>query len=907
LAKRYDGVPGNGRIRMSWRTVSSTPWRRAPVLLRRRPGVVASVTGACAVLAMSVAVVPMFLSSVGSEAVALQVQDRCPRDSGASRRFDATAAQVASRPPDPFSPLSDRLGPASWWVRREDVLLSGEGLTNGTLASILARSDILEHVDVIEAGAGPGIWISDRAARVTGLRVNGVATINGADTRVAGIYRDLAGTSVDDFWCSHADMLLLEGPDRAPPPPILIADPATFADLMEQTQTPLVEGAFEAPLRDGLTVTDAEQLIGDLACGGDRASLLEWCPAADQARPRDAIRGLPFDSAAAREPDTFVAGFFQTHLPFLADRSHSIQTSVGGGIWPVASLAGAAGLALVAAVAALWFDRRRRELNLLTVRGVSPMALGAKAVLELAVPLIAGSALGIGLAYAIVMWLGPSTVLEPAAVRTALLAGAATFAASCIMIVAVVSSRARPQRGARHWRIRFWMIPWELCLGAATLISRRHLAEWGVPVGRGGEVSRVDVLGLMFPVLFLVTTVAIFSRLVAISMRPLRVLSSRWPTSAYLAVRRISRYRVATVGLVAASAVASGVLAYSATLDASLSATLDAKAKTFVGSDVAIRLAPDALLPTALSARATEVDVHRYGWIESEGIRREVVVYAIDPATFERSAFWDSSFADMSLGIILDRLSSLPQNGRIPAVLVGADLLNGIADAGISSTRTVHFGIEQVALVNAFPGLKRGAPTIYIAASALASLDVDPTSTETWIRGDRGATLAALDTAGVGFIEDRSVAGAVDRAAFLTVSWTFGFMRSLGIAAGALVLGGIAVHLEARRRDRALSYAFIVRMGVSQRQHRAALFLELSASVAVGCWLGLVASVAGAQLAYEHIDPVPGFRPDPLLRPAMAAMAALACAAIAVTALGAILGQRRTSRDSPLEVLRAGV
>ena len=157
---------------------------------------------------------------------------------------------------------------------------------------------------------------------------------------------------------------------------------------------------------------------------------------------------------------------------------------MGGGIWPIAGLAALAGLGLVAAAAALWFDRRRREVTLLTVRGVSPAAVGAKAVLELAVPLVVGVAAGVLAAYALVAWLGPSPALE------------------------LSPSAGRPRRTARHrgrgrhrlgggrdplgrdptpHRGRAWLarLPWELLLAWLTVVSYRRLGDWGVPIGRG--------------------------------------------------------------------------------------------------------------------------------------------------------------------------------------------------------------------------------------------------------------------------------------------------------------------------------------------------------------------------------------------------------------------------------------
>ena len=175
------------------------------------------------------------------------------------------------------------------------------------------------------------------------------------------------------------------------------------------------------------------------------------------------------------------------------------------------------------------------------------------------------------------------------------------------------------------------------------------------------------------------------------------------------------------------------------------------------------------------------------------------------------------------------------------------------------------------------------------------------------MRGDRGDVLSRLDAAGIELRETRRVDEVIDRASFLTVSWTFGFMRSLGIAAGLLTLGGLAVYVDARRRGRVLGYAFARRMGLRVGSHRRALVAELTASVVVGCWVGLGVALLGAGLAYSRIDPVPGFRPAPLLRLAVGTAVALAIVALVVAGLAAILAQRHTDRDDPVEVLRAGV
>ena len=151
-------------------------------------------------------------------------------------------------------------------------------------------------------------------------------------------------------------------------------------------------------------------------------------------------------------------------------------------------------------------------------------------------------------------------------------------------------SRARPRTWLR-------VVPWEVVLGLATALSLVRLGEWGVPVSRGAQVSRVDVVGLMFPVLFLTTVVAVVARLLVLALRPLRALTRDWPASMFLAVRRVARYRAAVIWLVAASAVAAGVLGYAATIHRSMDATLQAKARTFLGSDVAVRVPEDEQIP----------------------------------------------------------------------------------------------------------------------------------------------------------------------------------------------------------------------------------------------------------------------------------------------------------------------
>ena len=883
-------------------TLSSAPWRRAPLLLRRRPGVLATVAAATAVLAASVAAVPLFRSSVGTASVGLQAAERCPSDTGATLAFEPTPAGVVDRSDSPFRLLDDRLGPSNRWGRMSGLSLSGTEPADRRRASVLVRDEAFEHVEVVEGGQGPGLWVSDRATDLLGLHAGDVARVDDVEVPVAAVYRDLSGTTVDDFWCSNADMVLLEsrGGDVALPPLLLLADPTTFSRLLGSLEPAEVAAAWEAPLREGLTVTEADALVADLACAPRTGGTLPWCLGGQPPLPRPRTRSSDAP-VPARDDAHFVERYLGSHLPFVTERSRAIETSVASGIWPIAGFGALAGLGLVAASASLWADRRRRAVTLLTARGVSPGLIGVKAALELALSLVVGAAAGVGLAHVGVTALGPSATIEARAMQAAAATGAMAMLGAAVTVSAVVAWRARPRLGRPR---RAGALPWELLLVGATLLSYERLGEWGVPIGRGAEVSRVDLLGLLFPVLFLVTVVAVVSRVLAWCARPMRAASRSWPISLSLGIRRVTRYRAAILGLAAASALSTGVLAYATSMSRSLDATLEAKAKTFVGSDVALRLDESATLPAVLEERATGVDVYqlaRIGGASAEG----ATVIAVDPGTFERGASWDDSFADEPLSSILERLTVAPPGGDLPAVVVGEDVEPGttvtIRDAGV-----VRFTVAPIDGIRTFPGMRIASPTVFVAADALAAVDAQGSSREVWVRGDRDETLRILDDARATYVERRKAGEVVDGASFRTVTWTFGFMQSLGASAGLLALGGVVVYLDARRRDRLLGYAFMRRMGLRPSQHRRALGVELAASVVVGAWLGLGSAVAAAWLAHDRVDPVPRYQPDPLLRSATPVILGLALLAVVVAVVAAVVAQRRVDQDDPVEVLRGG-
>ncbi|HZA75187.1 MAG TPA: hypothetical protein VE623_02225, partial [Acidimicrobiales bacterium] len=327
--------------------------------------------GASAVLAASVAGVPLFLSSAGSESVAVQADERCPRDTGASvpagfavagvpapagDAVDAEGSEHAlvpaaelpelgpgDTPADPFEPLDHRLEPSVLWLVRRDA---GLGLADGSsvmTVAVLARDGALDHVEVLDGSRGPGVWLSDRAQNVTSLAPGDLAHFAGAENGVpvAGVYRDEAVLPPDDYWCAHADLLLPDHIGASLPPPVVLADRATFLELMRGLGVPAVFGAWEASLRPDLTLTDADDMVTELSCGSGTASRLTWCagvrerdgtivaPAPDVLIPmgqtgRPGLSLPTEDEIVYRDVDDFVSRVLLSHAGWEAPDAGSV-------------------------------------------------------------------------------------------------------------------------------------------------------------------------------------------------------------------------------------------------------------------------------------------------------------------------------------------------------------------------------------------------------------------------------------------------------------------------------------------------------------------------------------------------------------------------------------------------------
>jgi putative ABC transport system permease protein len=868
----------------------TAPWTRAPLLLLHQPAVLAAVAGGLLVLGAAIAAPPLFLSSAGNRALADQVAERCQWSTGGTMTFQGYFPDI-EEPVRAATERIDHVGdrvltlvtPAVDVARNED-----DTAQESVSAQVAFRSQAIGHVDVLAGDApGPGedpagVWVTDTTAGQLGVGPGDsfVVRWSGRTTplTVTGVYHDLAEEDLEPFWCSQRPILQPAGGIGDRPPPVILTDRQTWVDMVGALEL-AGEATWELPLEPaGLTVDQARQVVDDLAA-------------------------VPDEVADALDIPPENRGFFPemlSTLPFVSTRSGAIVTALRGAVEPVAVAGVLTASVLVLAAGTYWVDRRRSEVVMLSARGVGAAPIGVKAALEMALPAVVGAAAGWGVALAVVKLLGPTTLVDAPAVADSLRRTAVALAVGVVLLGLVAGVRARslsarPVGARASWRGK---VPWELAVLGLAAWSYRRIGIEGVPVARGADVPRIDLLALAFPLLFVVGTVALAGRLLVLVLGRLRRRGSTWPDWLYLAARRLgSAPRVAVI-LVAASAMAVGVLVYAAALTLSLRTTLEAKARVAIGGDAAVNLNGDQPVPEALAGSATKV------WRLKQAA--DVDVLGVDPATFADGAFWDDSFSGSSLGSLLDRLAPVDPTGGtpVPAIVVGGPLPEGSV-VGFRDRTVPDLHVDRVADVDVFPGMSSARPLVVVDQRSLEAFGATP-SIELWFSGDPDDFFAALDRAGVEIRFTYSTSAVADQSSFATVAWAFGFMQSLGVIAGLITVGGLLLYLDTRQRARKVSYAFLRRMGLSRRSHRRSLLVELLSTLVTGSLIGAVLACLAAWLVYGKVDPLPQVPPVPLLRLPYLVLATVVTATLVVAWLGARAAQGSADRTNAAEVLRLG-
>jgi putative ABC transport system permease protein len=915
-------------------------WKKAPLaLVRFRPTFVA-VLFAAAIVATTAAAYPLFISSISSASIEMQVAGRAAWPAGlqvtstgdfshphqgllAQQRSSVALNEAASRLPALRGGLFTRFG--------SDVLLFSGPHTKGATSSLpIARTDVFNHIRVLHRTTGEGVWLTRSAALSVGAHPgdhiyvrlkprirerNGRVNFSPIGTpairvRVAAVYQGLSqARGNDDYWAALRP--LFAGTGNLQPP---------------QRSLPGIGGIIghpnTRPPKEFMLATP--QLLARLEHGLNDTTRLQWNFPIDVSRftVEDAQlldRGIKKLDASVSDPTTPLGGKLengsaQTTLDaVLSDFNGSVEPSRGpAALISVSGLAIA--LAICAAAGVFGVQRRRTETGLLLMRGIGPRDLGVKAAIESALPAVLGCALGWALCVALVQRLGPGQAIEGRAVAESARLVAATYVAACVIIGVAAGLSTRRQAevasATSSLRSRIAQQPWELGLLLLAGAAFYELAMRGTApiIGTGGALH-VDALTLLFPLLAVAAGAGLAGRLAGRLLALLRTtpIAHDHP-SLYLAARRLSGAPRSGLVLITATTLSAGVLVYAGALTSSTAASERAKAEVFIGSDVAASFSYSATPPIApqgfpypatFVTEMTNIKVAPTGTIAN--------MIAIDPKTYQSAAYWNDSFASLPLADLVGRLNRHTGSG-LPVITVGL----GPAQHGEAlefASRRIPVSVEAGARL--WPG---GAATQPLLVTTKAALSRAFAATHTslyfpqsvmYIKGPSAAILANLRRSPLRSATIITADAAVRQPTFLALGWTLGFLSALGVLIGSISLIGALLFGHARQKSREVSYSLARRMGLTRRQHRVALGLEfgglLVPALAAACGLALLA----AHLVYRDFDPMPALPPPSFFRVPIGVIEAAACGLVIVALGAAFLLQRLADRVDVAQLMRA--
>ena len=424
--------------------------------MRSGLGAQIGVAAAAALAGVCLAGGPLYVSSAASEAVQLGLERTCLTEAGLVVRLARSAATAEDAAPRRGPPHPAHAAPAGHRDRWDDGAASRRAEPDPRRAPRSHGSvrTTLETAPLSEGEALSPDWAVPIAGLSPGVSIDAVP-IGPASSPVSLRIRErYAGIPVNPepiYWCGLRS-LLRPNTFGDPPPPMLVVDAATFASSPALNLSRIVE---VRPDPDGLTRAEARSLSDDLE------ALAAAYEGGNPGQPSGGPVGLPIRGDRWRNG-----------LPVIISYAETLSVVVSRTVEPV-RVAGLAAAALLLVTAGAMLSRSRSaELRLRVLRGVSPIAVGARVGGAAAPPVAVGMLIGFGLAVLGVIALGPTPELEPGPVRVALLAclaGAVLGTGVVGLVAAALSSRSVDARPRHHWMR--W-IPWELVLGRRSRSSR---------------------------------------------------------------------------------------------------------------------------------------------------------------------------------------------------------------------------------------------------------------------------------------------------------------------------------------------------------------------------------------------------------------------------------------------------
>ena len=345
--------------------------------------------------------------------------------------------------------------------------------------------------------------------------------------------------------------------------------------------------------------------------------------------------------------------------------------------------------------------------------------------------------------------------------------------------------------------------------------------------------------------------------------------------------------------------------AYSAIISSSAEATASQRSLLRVGSSASASIAaPPQVLD---SADFDNTPVIRYTGARLGADATDAIdVIAVDPATFDEAAYWDSRFSDLSLEELMARIDG-DAGEAVPAVVAGS-----APDATLLQISSYEVPIEVVGRAGTFPGVLEGRPLVVVAREPLteslaasdASLRIGEGDFQVWGNGTASEMNTALTAAGESVHTLLSAAELRDTPPFLALTWTFGLLEALGVLIGLVALVGMFLYLQTRQREQQVSYALGTRMGLERSSHRLSIGIEMTGMLGASVLLGLVLAIIVTVPTHDHIQVFSDPGSVPLVRVPAIALGLAAVVVLAAAWVGAWFVQREADGTDVAQVMR---
>lgn len=821
---------------------------------------------AALLIATSLTGAQLYASSAGSAALAQQRSETCEDESALTLPIlleTADADVKVRRIGDAVPMLSE---PVRGAVARPEMLTASGLPRRVTLVDL---DDAGLHVTPPLAPLGPNeVAVSTNNLSELALQVGDTIEFkHGSTVTITQTFDDVPFAPIPDYWCGFPELFEPTSSGDLPPPFAI----ASFDTVVGHNERLSVFDRYRV-IPEAITLTEAHQVEQGYEQAVD-----------------DFENTFPGVSPPRNEWTRVV------------QRASSVHTTVQRNLAPVVLIALLADLMVLVAAAVLVARERRRELRLLAVRGVHPVKVAGYVMPGLAVSVVLGSLAGFTLAWSAVALLGPSSLLEPGAIvgaAVSVVVAALVATAVVAAVVALVADRSvdgRPARIATH-------VPFVVAtigLLVLAVVSFRRLDDLGGVRTSGVLSSGGDLLAMGFPLFGLLAAISVAGAVVVVVTPRLRLTGASWRRALRLGWRRVVLEATPLAAVVMSVALAAGCFTLAFALFGGAEQQLRDKATVYVGSDLSVVLFGETEVPAEWADRTSLTSRVR---AKADGNGLDIA--GVDPATFTDAAVMRSDGSNRSLDELLSVIDVEGDAATgLAAVAVGTDLLEGDTVDVTAPGTSEPITLRVVATATFFPTKGSGSPLFVVRRDLLDEVVPFPSSV-LLVRDPPDDALQQLRDQGarMGLIRDADQA--FDGSSYSALRWSYVPLAALGLLFVAVALALQLLVVSARRDQRRIAHAVMVRSGFDRRASWTAAVVEIGVPLAVGTVVGVLVALMTSSLSIGRLDPMPTLAPPAEF---VVPWAAVLGAIVVIPIWTAVIGWsvvRSTERGDPMRVFQ---